>query len=327
MHTIDELREMIRRELEKKEYAGEPRSLYDPIIYMLEDGGKRLRPLLALLAYNLYRDDVEKALKPAIGIEIFHNYTLLHDDVMDNARLRRGRLTVHKKWNRNVAILSGDAAAITAYRYIEYCDDRYLRRGIDGFNQVAMDVCRGQQYDMEFETRDDVSEEEYLKMIHLKTSVLIAGSLRHGALIAGAPEEDCAALYELGGFLGQAFQLQDDYLDVYGDVNEFGKSIGGDIVTNKKSYLLVKALELARAEKGKTWQELTRWLATKDCEPKKKIRAVTALYDRLNVGELTQQKISDYIRESRESLDRLSVKEEFKEVFREVVRELTERKK
>ena len=195
MYTIEQLRDIIRIELEKQEYVEEPYSLFEPIQYIMEDGGKRLRPVLALLAYNLYRDDVEKALKSAIGIEIFHNYTLLHDDVMDDAELRRGRQTVHKKWNSNVAILSGDAAAITAYKYIETCEDRYLRRVIDGFNQVAMDVCKGQQYDMEFEDREDVAEEEYIQMIYLKTAVLIAGSMRHGALIAGAPEHELSLIH------------------------------------------------------------------------------------------------------------------------------------
>ena len=324
MYTIDELRAMVKKELEKQEYAGEPFSLYEPIIYMLEDGGKRLRPLLALLAYNLYRDDVEKAIKPAIGIEIFHNYTLLHDDVMDDAPLRRGRPTVHKRWNSNVAILSGDAAAVTAYKYIEYCDDRYLRRGIDGFNQVALDVCRGQQYDMEFETRDDVTSEEYLAMIYLKTSVLIAGSLRHGALIAGAPEEEYTALYEFGGLLGQAFQLQDDYLDVYGDAREFGKSIGGDIVSNKKTYMLIKALELAGEA---TREELSGWLARRDADPGRKIAAVTGIYDRLGVAALAREKIIDYLERSRGALERVGVKREFKETFQEVIRELVERTK
>ena len=239
MYTVDELRAIIKEELDKKEYIQEPYSLFEPILYILEDGGKRLRPLLTLMAYNLYREDIEKVLKSAIGIEIFHNYTLLHDDVMDDAELRRGRPTVHKKWNSNVAILSGDAAAITAYQCIEHCEDKYLRRAIDFFNQVAMDVCRGQQYDMLFETRNDVSEEEYIKMIYLKTSVLLAGSLRHGALLADAPEHEYNALYEFGGYLGLAFQLQDDYLDVYGDVAEFGKNIGGDIVANKKTYMLI----------------------------------------------------------------------------------------
>ena len=172
MYTIEELRNCIKAELDKQEYVEEPVSLFEPIKYIMEDGGKRLRPVLALLAYNLYRDDVEKILKSVIGIEIFHNYTLLHDDVMDDAELRRGRQTVHKKWNSNVAILSGDAAAITASRMIESVDDEYLRRVIDGFNQVAMDVCKGQQYDMEFETRDDVTEQEYIDMIYLKSSAL-----------------------------------------------------------------------------------------------------------------------------------------------------------
>lgn len=227
MYTLEELREIIKAEFARQEYVEKPYSLFEPIKYILEDGGKRLRPVLTLMAYNLYRDDIGKALKSAIGIEIFHNYTLLHDDVMDDAELRRGRLTVHKKWNSNVAILSGDAAAITAYKYIENCEDKYLRQVIDGFNQVAMDVCKGQQYDMEFESRNDVTEEEYIHMIYLKTSVLIAGSLRHGALIAGAPAHEYNALYDFGGYLGLVFQLQDDFLDVYGDVAEFGKRSEG----------------------------------------------------------------------------------------------------
>ena len=269
MYTIEELRNCIKAELDKQEYVEEPVSLFEPIKYIMEDGGKRLRPVLALLAYNLYRDDVEKILKSVIGIEIFHNYTLLHDDVMDDAELRRGRQTVHKKWNSNVAILSGDAAAITAYRMIESVDDEYLRRVIDGFNQVAMDVCKGQQYDMEFETRDDVTEQEYIDMIYLKTSVLIAGSIRHGALVAGAPEHEYNALYDFGGYLGLVFQLQDDYLDVYGDVAEFGKKIGGDILSNKKTYMLIKALELASPEDKALLKE---WIAKKEFDPQESKR-------------------------------------------------------
>ena len=261
MYTIEQLRDIVKSEMAKQEYVEEPYSLFEPIKYILEDGGKRLRPILTLMAYNLYREDIERVLKSAIGIEIFHNYTLLHDDVMDDAELRRGRLTVHKKWNSNVAILSGDAAAVTAYKYIEHVEDEYLRRAIDGFNQVAMDVCKGQQYDMEFETRQNVTEDEYIHMIYLKTSVLIAGSLRHGALIAGAPEHEYNALYDFGGYLGLAFQLQDDYLDVYGDVKVFGKNIGGDIVSNKKTYMLIKALELASPEQR---EEL--WVVELDIE-------------------------------------------------------------
>lgn len=324
MYTIEKLRQMVEDELAKKEYVGEPYSLYEPLVYILDGGGKRLRPILTLMAYNLYRDDIEKVIKTAIGIEIFHNYTLLHDDVMDDSSLRRGRPTVHKRWNSNVAILTGDAAAITAYKHIEHCEDQYLRRAIDWFNQVAMDVCRGQQYDMEFETRDDVSEEEYLEMIYLKTSVLIAGSLRHGALLGGAPEEEYKALYEFGGYLGQAFQLQDDYLDVYGDLETFGKDIGGDILTNKKTYMLIKALELADKE---TEKELRGWMSKRDVEPEEKIEAVTRIYNHLHIDRIAQEKINYYIEKSQEYLKIVNIPEEAKVEFFEVIHELVGRNK
>lgn len=324
MYTIEELREIIKQEFEKQEYVEQPYSLFEPIRYILEDGGKRLRPVLTLMAYNLYRDDIEKALKSAIGIEIFHNYTLLHDDVMDDAELRRGRLTVHKKWNSNVAILSGDAAAITAYKYIESCDDRYLRQVIDGFNQVAMDVCKGQQYDMEFETRNDVTEEEYIRMIYLKTSVLIAGSLRHGALIAGAPAHEYNALYDFGGYLGLVFQLQDDLLDVYGNVEEFGKKIGGDILENKKTYLLIKAFEQAGESEKALLQE---WIGKKDFDATEKIRAVTGIYNRLNIRELTNRTIGYYLEKSRTALGKIAVPEERKAGFYEMIDYISDRKK
>lgn len=324
MYTLEELREIIKAEFAKQEYVEKPYSLFEPIKYILEDGGKRLRPVLTLMAYNLYRDDIGKALKSAIGIEIFHNYTLLHDDVMDDAELRRGRLTVHKKWNSNVAILSGDAAAITAYKYIENCEDKYLRQVIDGFNQVAMDVCKGQQYDMEFETRNDVTEEEYIHMIYLKTSVLIAGSLRHGALIAGAPAHEYNALYDFGGYLGLVFQLQDDFLDVYGDVAEFGKKIGGDILENKKTYLLIRALEQAgEEEKARLWE----WLNKKNADPEEKIKAVTEIYNRLQVPELTRHTIDLYLEKSREALRKVNVPEERKAGFYEMIDYICERKK
>ena len=324
MYTIEQLREFIKAELDKQEYVEEPYSLFEPIKYIMEDGGKRLRPVLTLMSYNLYRDDIEKALKSAIGIEIFHNYTLLHDDVMDDAELRRGRQTVHKKWNSNVAILSGDAAAITAYKYVETVDDAYLRLVIDGFNQVAMDVCKGQQYDMEFETRDDVSVEEYIQMIYLKTSVLIAGSMLHGALIAGAPEHEYKALYDFGGYLGLVFQLQDDYLDVYGDVAEFGKKIGGDILCNKKTYLLIKALELAGEEDRAL---LNGWLAKKEFEPEEKIRQVTEIYNRVGVREAVLDKINDYLEKSRVALKKIEVPEERKVHFYEMIDFIGGRKK
>lgn len=324
MYSIDQLREIVSKELQKQEYVEKPYSLFEPIQYILEDGGKRLRPVLALMAYNLYRDDIEKALKSAIGIEIFHNYTLLHDDVMDDAELRRGRQTVHKKWNSNVAILSGDAAAITAYKYVESCEDCYLRQVIDGFNQVAMDVCKGQQYDMEFETRDDVTEEEYLHMIYLKTSVLIAGSMRHGALIAGAPEHEYKALYDFGGYLGLVFQLQDDYLDVYGNTEEFGKKIGGDILCNKKTYMLIKAFELAEESDRASLRE---WLAKKDFDPREKVRAVTEIYNRAGVKEAVMKIVDDYMEKSRQALEKIDVPEDRKMYFRDMIEYIGNRKK
>lgn len=324
MYSIDQLREIVSKELQKQEYVEKPYSLFEPIQYILEDGGKRLRPVLALMAYNLYRDDIEKAIKSAIGIEIFHNYTLLHDDVMDDAELRRGRQTVHKKWNSNVAILSGDAAAITAYKYVESCEDCYLRQVIDGFNQVAMDVCKGQQYDMEFETRDDVTEEEYLHMIYLKTSVLIAGSMRHGALIAGAPEHEYKALYDFGGYLGLVFQLQDDYLDVYGNTEEFGKKIGGDILCNKKTYMLIKAFELAEESDRASLRE---WLAKKDFDPREKVRAVTEIYNRAGVKEAVMKIVDDYMEKSRLALEKIDVPEDRKMYFRDMIEYIGNRKK
>lgn len=324
MYTIDELRNCIKAELDRQAYVEEPHSLFEPIKYIMADGGKRLRPVLALMAYNLYRDDIEKVLKSAIGIEIFHNYTLLHDDVMDNAELRRGRPTVQKKWNSNVAILSGDAAAITAYKYIETVEDPYLRQVINYFNKMAMDICKGQQYDMEFETRDDVTEAEYIHMIFLKTAVLIGGSIRHGALIAGAPQHEHDALYDFGCHLGLMFQLQDDYLDVYGDTAEFGKKIGGDILCNKKTYLLIKALELASAEDKALLRD---WMERVNFDPNEKIRAVTDIYNRSGVREAVQAEIDYYVGKSREALDRIDVPEERKERFREIIDAMGARKK
>ena len=324
MYSIEQLRNFIKIELEKQEYVEEPVSLFEPIKYIMSDGGKRLRPVLALLAYNLYRDDIEKIFKSVIGIEIFHNYTLLHDDVMDDAELRRGRQTVHKKWNSNVAILSGDAAAIVAYKMIESVEDKYLRTAIDGFNQVAMDVCKGQQFDMEFETRNDVTEEDYINMIYLKTSVLIAGSIRHGALLAGAPEHEYKALYDFGGYLGLVFQLQDDYLDVYGDVAEFGKKIGGDIISNKKTYMLIKAMELAAPEDKKLLQE---WIDKKEFNPQEKIQAVTDIYNRTQIKKVVLEKIDEYLEKCRVTLDNVDVPDDRKIYFRQMVDYIVGRKK
>ncbi|MDR0982252.1 MAG: polyprenyl synthetase family protein [Culturomica sp.] len=324
MYTIEELTGLLRKEIDKNSYVESPETLFEPIKYMLQDGGKMIRPLLALIAYNMYSDDISEALTPAIGIEIFHNYTLLHDDVMDDAELRRGRPTVHKKWNVNVAILSGDAAAITAYKCIGLCKDQYLRAAIDNFNQVAMDVCKGQQYDMEFETREYVTTDEYLQMIHLKTAVLLAGCLRHGALIAGAPEEEYQALYNFGCCIGMLFQLQDDYLDVYGDVKTLGKNIGGDILENKKTYMLIKARELADSQDKK---ELEMWISKKDFNPSEKIKAVKAIYDRVGVPTIVKDILESYSEKSIQILGEIKLPNEKKQPLYRIIRMLEGRRK
>ena len=322
MYKASELREMVQKELLEAGYVTYPEMLFEPINYLIGDGGKRLRPVLLLMAYNLFRDDVEKALKSAVGIEIFHNYTLLHDDVMDDADLRRGMPTVHRKWNNNVAILSGDAAAIVAYQYIESCEDKYLRQVISGFNRMAMEICKGQQLDMEFETRNDVTEEEYIKMIFWKTSVLLGGSLRHGALIAGADEKIYNALYDMGVALGLAFQLQDDYLDVYGDVRTFGKQIGGDITVNKKTYLLIKAMELADPDQ---LRRLEDWISRKEFDKEEKIKAVTAIYDEIGIRPVVQKAVNKYLDEGRRLLDTIPVPASKKTGFVEIIDAMADR--
>ena len=324
MYTINELRNIIQEELNRAEYVEYPEQLFEPVRYLIGDGGKRLRPVLTLMAYNLFHSDITPAIKSAAGIEIFHNYTLLHDDVMDDAPIRRGCPTVHKKWNNNVAILSGEAAAIVAYKLIEHCDDKYLRKVITYFNQMAMDICKGQQLDMEFETRNDVTVDEYIRMIYWKTSVLLAGSLRHGALIAGAPEDIYNALYDFGGCLGLAFQLQDDYLDVYGDEKSFGKQIGGDICTNKKTFMLIKALENADdAQRA----ELQNWITMEQFNREEKIAAVTELYNTIGVREMALTEIANYLTQCKEILKNIPIDEDRKSGFYDMISALEGRNK
>ena len=260
------------------DFAREPYSLYEPIRYVLSLGGKRIRPLLMLMAYNLYRDDIEKVMPVATGFEIYHNFTLLHDDVMDEADIRRGKPTVHKVWNENAAILSGDAMYSLACRYVAQAPAEYVVEVVKRFNEMALQICEGQQLDMEFESRNSVSEEEYLQMIRLKTSVLLANSLAVGGLLGGASDEAVERLYHFGLNLGMAFQLKDDLLDVYGDASVFGKKIGGDILCNKKTYLLIKALEHATPEQR---EALYAWLVMEQYASSEKIAAVTALYNEI----------------------------------------------
>ena len=291
-------------------YGKEPAGLYEPIQYAMSLGGKRLRPVLMMMAYNLYRDDVDAILSQAAGIETYHNYSLLHDDLMDNADLRRGKPTVQKKWSKNTAVLSGDAMLVISFRLMTSSGGRYAPLVMRLFNQTCMQVCEGQQLDMDFEKRSDVYEHEYLEMIRLKTSVLLAASLKIGALLAEAPEDDAQFLYDFGINLGMAFQLRDDMLDVYGDPAVFGKKIGGDILSNKKTYLLIQALR--RSTPGQM-EELNKWLAAKDFDPEEKIKAVTALYDEIDVRSLCEDRISHYTLLAETNLDMVKVQEEKKQ--------------
>ncbi|MFO7843548.1 MAG: polyprenyl synthetase family protein [Bacteroidales bacterium] len=304
MYTLKDFQQIINTSIAREQVEKEPQALYDPINYTLKSGGKRIRPALVLLAYSLFSDDIQKAIKPAIGLEIFHNFTLLHDDIMDHAEIRRGIPAVHKKWDENTAILSGDAMLIKAYDYFLDMDSPNFRKILQVFNQTALEVCEGQQYDMEFEKRMDVTEKEYIRMIELKTSVLLAGALKIGALLGDADEHDANLLYEFGRNIGLAFQLQDDFLDVYGDERVFGKQIGGDIVSNKKTFLLIKAKELAGDE---DLQRLEHWLQKKPVDRDEKIKAVTSIYDNLRIKEITKEKILGLTQKALNLLDEVKV--------------------
>lgn len=291
-------------------YNRKPEDLYDPIRYVLSLGGKRIRPVLMLMGYNLYREDVDSIMMPALGLETYHNYTLLHDDLMDRADVRRGHPTVHKKWNENAAILSGDSMLVLAYQRVAQCNPEMLPKVMELFTETALQIGEGQQYDIDFETRDDVTEAEYIEMIRLKTSVLLACALKMGGLLAGAPSADLEALYDFGEQLGLAFQLQDDYLDVYGDFKVFGKRIGGDILCNKKTYMLINAQLRAN---GAQRQELEGWLAATDFDEDQKISSVTRLYDEIGIPELAQQKIQFYYDLAEKSLARVALPKEAKQ--------------
>lgn len=308
MKTADELLQLINRYLDSLPYDRKPVSLYAPIKYVLSMGGKRIRPTLMLLAYNLFKDDPEKILSSACALETYHNYTLLHDDLMDNADVRRGQPTVHKKWNANLAVLSGDSMLVLAYQRMTECDS-HLAEVLRLFTETALEIGEGQQMDMEFETRNDVCEEEYIEMIRLKTSVLLACAMKIGALLADAPADDADNLYRFGEKIGLAFQLQDDYLDVYGDPAVFGKAIGGDIVSNKKTYMLINAFN--RADNAQR-AELERWIRATDFDRQEKVKAVTGLYDEMGIDRLAQQKIAGYFNESKTYLDRVGVSDERK---------------
>lgn len=291
MQTIDKYIEVINRAITSIEYPQAPFGLYEPVKYQLDMGGKRVRPLLTIMACDMFGGDINEAVSPALGLEIFHNFTLLHDDVMDKADIRRGRPTVHKAWNENTAILSGDAMQIIATQKVCEAPSRVHKEVLDLYNKTALEICEGQQYDMEFETREDVTREEYIEMIRLKTAVLLGCALKMGAIIGGATSQQADAIYKFGENIGLAFQLQDDYLDVYGDAKTFGKKIGGDILNNKKTYMLISALSMAT---GATKERLNNLLAGKADD--EKIAQVTAIYGELGIDKIAREKISEYSR-------------------------------
>lgn len=282
----------ITRELfENLRFTEEPRGLYDPLRYMMEIGGKRIRPRLCLLAYSLYNDRFDESiLSPAAAIEVFHSFTLIHDDIMDKADVRRGVPTVHRRWNDNTAILSGDVMSIESYRLIAKAPAEVLPKALELFSKTAVEVCEGQQYDMDFEDLESVPMDDYLKMIGLKTAVLIACAAKMGALIAGASEKDCELLYRYGYDLGLAFQIADDWLDTYADPEVFGKAIGGDIVNNKKSWLMTRAFEKIGDRRGELLDAMAMPVSTEE-EKEAKIAAVKAIYAELGVGEEAKKEI------------------------------------
>ena len=300
-------------------------NLYEPIRYVLALGGKRIRPQLMLIAYKLFKNDVESILPQAVALEIYHNFTLLHDDLMDRADMRRGRPTVHKKWNDNTAILSGDAMLILAYQQfsLNIKDNSNFAKALQTFNEATLGVCEGQQYDIDFESKTDVSENDYMEMIRLKTSLLLACALKIGAQLAGADDKNADLLYKFGEKIGQAFQLQDDLLDVYGDPAVFGKKLGGDIVCNKKTYMLINALQIT---KGDTHDTLVSWINKTDFNSEEKIQIVKNIYNEINIQKLCEEKIQDLFTEALFHLQNINVPEERKQPLVDFANTLLSRK-
>ena len=322
MYTSEDLLKKVNEALDNLVYDRQPASLYDPIKYVLSIGGKRVRPVLTMLAYNLYKDDPLSIMSQALGLETYHNFTLLHDDLMDNADMRRGHETVHKKWDANRAILSGDTMLLQAFERVEDCDPAKLPAVFKVFIQTTLEIGEGQQLDVEFEKRNDVTEDEYIEMIRLKTSVLLACACKVGAIMAAAPAEDIENMYKFGEKLGLAFQLQDDLLDVYGNPAVFGKNIGGDITSNKKTYMLINAFNRATPAQR---DELTKWVEAKEFDRNEKVAAVTNLYNEIGIRELCEQKIEQYYQESLVYLAKVSVSDERKAEIKAYAAEMMKR--
>ncbi|OIP85135.1 MAG: isoprenyl synthetase [Porphyromonadaceae bacterium CG2_30_38_12] len=319
MKTANEIANIVSREIEKLDWSLQPLGLYEPIAYVLSMGGKRLRPMLTLMACNLYTEQIEPAIAPALGIEVFHNFTLLHDDIMDRANIRRGKPTVHKKWNDNTAILSGDVMQIASYQLIAKTPQEHLKAILDVFSSTAREICEGQQYDVDFEQRNEVNADDYLEMIRLKTAVLLGCALKTGAIIGGADEHDATNLYNFGIHIGLAFQLKDDLLDVYGKEETFGKKIGGDILCNKKTYLLIHALELA---KGQDKLDIQSFLKKNYPDPQEKITLVTAMYNKLKVKKICEDKMMFYYNKAIANLDNIRVDSSKKQSLRNLAEKL-----
>lgn len=323
-YSTDELIEIASKYIGSKKYDRKPERLYAPIEYILSLGGKRIRPVLMLMAYNLYRDDIDTVMEQALALETYHNMTLVHDDVMDNSEMRRGKPTVHKLWNENTAILSGDTMLITAIKLMSSSDKANAGKALDLFLTTMLEIDEGQQMDMDFEERNDVTTPEYIEMIRLKTAVFLASALKIGALLAGAGDDDADTLYHFGEQLGLAFQLQDDYLDVYGDPAVFGKPIGGDIAEGKKTFMLINAYAKANDSQR---EELDRLLSLDESARAERISAVTALYTELGIDKLSQNLIAEYGNKAMESLNRLSIAEERKQPLIDFAEKMLKRKK
>lgn len=312
----------LQNELQRTKYGQYPPELYDPIRYIMNLGGKRLRPVLTLMAAYLFTDDWRKAVCPALAVEVFHNFTLMHDDIMDQAPLRRGQPTVHEKWNHNIAILSGDVMLVKAHELLLEVEASKLKLAMTRFTRTAAEVCEGQQMDMNFETRWDVTEAEYIDMIRLKTSVLLGYALELGGLIGGADQATMTHLYEAGVNIGIGFQLKDDLLDVYGDPAKFGKQVGGDIIANKKTFLLIEALERAA---GSQKDKLTDWLNRTDFDKAEKVSAVTTIYNQLGIREITEARINDYFVKGFANFEQINADSTRKALLLQFTRQLVER--
>ncbi|MEE1943950.1 polyprenyl synthetase family protein [Pedobacter sp. KR3-3] len=318
MHSPTQLQEIIENAIPKIVYPAHPADLYEPIRYIMSLGGKRIRPVMVLMATELFTDEINKALDVALAIETFHNFTLVHDDIMDNAPLRRGKQTVHEKWGSNNAILSGDVMMVESNKHLSKVDVNVLKPVLDTFNATAQGVCEGQQLDMEFEQRSDVSIAEYIEMIRLKTAVLLGGAMKLGAIVGGASMADAELLYNFGENLGVAFQLQDDILDVYGNPEKFGKQVGGDIMANKKTFLHLTTLALAPLDEAAP-------LTSTALAQAEKVSQVTQLYNKYGVKELATTEMDKYLDKAHQALNALAVAEEKKTQFRELVQQIMER--